>query len=351
MTAKFLLYGSTGFVGDAIARLAVQKGIRPILAGRNADKVKTQANELGLEYRAFKLEDSKALDSALEDVIVVLHCAGPFFRTFQPMVDGCLRMRRHYLDISGEIPVYEAIAARDEQAREQGVMLLPSVGFDVVPTDCLAVHLKQRLPFATRLTLAFQVVGPAGLPPGTQRTMIENLHILYRVRRDGRLEIPKRGMKTRLIDFGQGPVPATRLTWGDVFTAYYSTGIPNIEEYLALPKAMRRNLTLLSYLRPLFKPGVMRNFLKLGVKPGPTNEQCSKTSTHVWGEVEDDQGRKAVSRLHGPEAGVVWTGRTALAVVQKVMAVNVSPGFQTPALAYGADFVLECEGVTREDLN
>lgn len=351
MSSEFLLYGSTGFVGDAIARLAVQRGIRPILAGRNADKLKTQANELGLEYRAFTLEDAKAIDSALKDVTVVLHCAGPYFHTFKPMVDACLRVSRHYLDITGEIPVYEAIAARDAQAKAQGVMLLPSVGFDVVPTDCLAVHLKQRLPFATRLTLAFQIEGPAGHPPGTQRTMIELIPFGNRVRHQGRLEIPERGMKTRLIDFGKGPVHATRLTWGDVFMAYYSTGIPNIEDYIVLPEAVRRKMALLDYLRPLFKLAAVRNFLKRGVKPGSTAEQRAKTSTHVWGEVEDDQGQKAVSRLHGPEAGVVWTARTALATVQKVLAGNASPGFQTPALAYGADFVLECEGVTREDLN
>jgi short subunit dehydrogenase-like uncharacterized protein len=133
MPSEFLLYGSTGFVGDAIARLAVQTGIRPILAGRNADKVQTQANELGVEYRTFNLKDAKLLDSALEDVIAVLNCAGPYLYTFKPMVDGCLRLSRHYLDISGEIPVYEAIAARGPQAKAQGVMLLPSVGFDVVP--------------------------------------------------------------------------------------------------------------------------------------------------------------------------------------------------------------------------
>ena len=351
MPSGFLLYGANGFVGDAIARLAVQHGLQPILAGRDAAKIESQATEFGVARRVFSLGDSATMDRALKDVLVVLHCAGPYMYTSKPMVEGCLRTGTHYLDLTGEIPVYEALAARHAEAKAQGVMLLPGVGFDVVPTDCLAVHLKQRLPSATRLTLAFHVQGPAGLPPGTQRTAIELVPYGNRVRRNGRLETPERAMKTRLIDFGRGPLQATRLTWGDVFMAYYSTGIPNIVDYAVLPEGLRRQLAAMAYLRPLFKSAAIRDLFKRGVKPGPTADERAKTVTHVWGEVEDDQGRSAVSRLHGPEAGVIWTARAALAAVQKVLTGNASPGFQTPALAYGADFVLEGEGVTREDLN
>jgi short subunit dehydrogenase-like uncharacterized protein len=352
MTSNFLLYGSSGFVGDAIARLAVQSGLQPVLAGRNADKLKTQAAELGLKYRAFNLEDAPALDQALSDVSVVLHCAGPYLYTFKPMLAGCLRTGVHYLDLTGEIPVYEGIAARDTEAKGRGVMLLPGVGFDVVPTDCLALHLKRRLPSATHLALAFRGQGPAGLPPGTQRTAIEMVPFgSNQVRRNGRLAPSESGVKTRLIDFGSGPVSATQMTWGDIFTAYFSTAIPNIEDYLVIPDANRRQLALMSSLRPLFKLAAVRNFFKQAVKPGPTLEERAQTVTHVWGEVTDDQGRRATSRLHGPEAGVIWTARAALAVVQKVLAGTVSPGFQTPSRVYGADFVLECEGVTREDLD
>ncbi len=351
MPSRFLLYGSTGFLGDAIARLAVQRGMAPILAARNAEKLKAQASELGLDYRAFPLEDGKAIDAALEGVVAVLNCAGPYIHTFEPMVASCLRLGRHYLDITGEMPVYEGIAARDAEAKAKGAMLLPGVGFDVVPTDCLAVHLKQRLPAATRLTLAFQSRGPAGLPPGTQRTMIELIPYGNRVRRHGQLVIPKQSLKTRQIDFGQGLVQATRLTWGDVFMAYHSTGIPDIEDYTVLPHSVQRQLALFDVLRPLFKLRAVRNLLKRGVKPGSTVEQRAMTSTHVWGEVEDDQGRKAESRLHGPEGAVVWTSHAALSAVEKILAGEVSPGFQTPARAFGADFVLECEGVTREDVN
>ena len=351
MSSSFLLYGSTGFVGRVIAKLAVQSGLTPILAGRNAIKLQAQATELGLEYRAFSLEDSASLDRALKEVPVVLHCAGPYIYTYKPMMESCLRTGTHYLDITGEIPVYEGLAARDTDAKVKGVMLLPGVGFDVVPTDCLAMHLKQRLPSATYLALAFYSQGPAGLPPGTQATIFESMPYGQKLRRNGRLEPIEPGMKTRMIDFGTGSMLATRMAWGDVFTAYYSTGIPNIEDYLIISEMRRRQLASLASLRPLFKLAVVRNFFKRGVKPGPTPNERAQTVTHVWGEVVDDQERRAVSRLHGPEAGVTWTSQTALAAVQKVLDGNVSPGFQTPSLAYSAEFVLEGEGVTREDID
>ncbi len=344
-----MLYGANGFVGEAIARLAVQTGLLPILAGRNASRLAALASELGVEHRVFEL--GPGIDRWLADVTVVLHCAGPYIHTFEPMVEACLRTRTHYLDLTGEIPVYEGVAAHDAEALRQGVMLLPGAGFDVVPTDCLALHLKQRLPSATRLTLAFRSQGPGGLPPGTQRTMIELIPYGNRVRRNGRLEVPDRGVKTRMIDFGDGAVLATRMTWGDVFMAYYSTGIPNIEDYLVLAESTRRQMAKLDYFRPLFRIPMLRNQLKRAVRPGPSAEARARTVTHVWGEVADDQGRRATARLHGPEAGVVWTGHAALAAARQVLSGHAPPGFQTPARAYGADFVLECEGVTREDVD
>lgn len=350
MSATFLLYGATGFTGQEIARLAAEHGFEPILAGRDAVRLEKLATELGVENRVFDLSDPDKIEQGLKDVTVLLHCAGPFIHTYKPIVEACLQTGTHYLDLTGEIPVYEAIAARDAEARARGVMLMPGSGFDVVPTDCLAVHLKGRVPSATHLRLAFRREGPAGFPPGTQRTAIELIPYGIRVRRNGHLEAPEKATKTHLVDFGQGPVKAALFPWGDVFTAYYSTGIPDIEDYYVLSEAERKLMAALPYLRPLLKLAAVRNLFKRGVDPGPTADMRARSRTHVWGEVEDDQGRKAVSRLHGPELGVVWTSRAALAIVQKVLNGNAPPGYQTPALAYGADLVMECEGVTREDL-
>src|SRR5215211_4167475 len=136
--SNFLIYGSYGYTGQLIVARAIQEGMRPILAGRSEKKLRAQAEQSGLDCRAFSLSDSAKLDSALLDVDAVLHCAGPFVHTYRQMAEACLRTRRHYVDISGEILGFEALAAMDSQAKAAGIMLLPGAGFDVVPSDCLA---------------------------------------------------------------------------------------------------------------------------------------------------------------------------------------------------------------------
>jgi short subunit dehydrogenase-like uncharacterized protein len=350
MSSDFLLYGSTGFVGSVIARLAVQRGLRPILAGRDAAKVKAQAAELGMEHRVFGLDDSGAFDRVLSGVPAVLNCAGPFVHTFKPMVDACLRAHTHYLDLTGEIDVYETLALRDSEAKAQRIMILPGVGFDVVATDCLAQHLKRRLPTASHLTLAFHIQGPAAWPPGTANTMVEVIPQGTKVRKEGRLVLAPRRGKRRMVDFGDGPVKTTLLAWGDVSMAFYSTGIPNIEDYAVLSEDLVRQMMMASYLRPLFKLPAVRRFVRGRIPTGSTAEDRAATRTHVWGEVQDGDGRTAAARLHGPDGGVVWTSSAAVAAVQEVLAGHAPPGFQTPSLAYGPDFVLKCEGVIREDV-
>jgi short subunit dehydrogenase-like uncharacterized protein len=347
-----LIYGSYGFTGDVITRLAVARGLRPILAGRNAGRLAAQAAELGLEHRVFSLDDSHAIDTALAGAGLLLNCAGPYVYTARQMVEACLRAGVHYLDLCGEVPVLQDILARDAEARARGVMLMPAAGFDVVATDCLAVYLKQRLPSATHLTLAFSPEGPGGYSRGTALSGLTLLPQGGRVRRDGRLESVAEISKTRLIDFGAGPVKASRFTWGDLVTAYHSTGIPNIEDFVVVPPQARLIAPLAGVLRRLLQYSLVQRLARLVIMaqpPGPSPARRARTRTHVWGEVGDAQGRTVAARLHGPQAGHDWTSQAALSVVGRVLAGEAPPGFQTPALAYGPDLVLE-EGVTREDV-
>lgn len=353
MPGDFLLYGSNGYTGRLILHRALEAGLRPLLAGRNGAEVGAQAAEHGLEHRAFPLEDEAALDAALGEVPAVVHAAGPFAHTARPMAEACLRTGTHYLDITGELEVFEWMAAQGGRARDAGVMLLPGAGFDVVPTDCLAAHLKRRLPGATRLRLAFAALG-GGISRGTATTMVENAGRGGAVRRGGRITPVPAAWRTRTVDFGFGSRPAsvTTIPWGDVSTAFHSTGIGDVEVYTRMAAGQRRALKATRHLGWLLGSAPVQRVLKSRIRaqpPGPGEERRERGVSLVWGEVEDDAGGCAVSRMRTPE-GYRLTAMTAVAAVRKVLAANAPAGFQTPSLAYGADWILELEGVEREDL-
>jgi len=344
----FLIYGANGYTGELITRYAVERGMRPILAGRNAIAIESLAKKNHLEYRIFSLDETARMDAALKEVDAVLHCAGPFSLTSRPMVEACLRNKKHYTDITGEIAVFESIARLDKQAQDAGIMIMPGVGFDVVPTDCLARHLKDRLPTATHLTLAFYGVGR--LSHGTQATMTMNVGQGGAIRKDGKITRVPSAWKTRAIDFGDVTKLGVTIPWGDVATAYYSTGIPNIEVYTVVPAKQLKLIKLSRYLGWLLATARIQQRLQKQIPAGgPSDEERSQGKTLLWGEASDPNGNRVESRMTAPE-GYTTTALTALNIMCKILGGNFTSGFQTPAKAYGADMILEIEGVTRQDL-
>ena len=344
---SFLIYGANGYTGELITSYAVQRGLKPMLAGRNAIKIEELAKKHHLDYRVFSLDETSRLDAALQDVEMVLHCAGPFSLTWRPMVEACLRNRKHYTDITGEIGVFEAMAALDDKANASGVMVMPGVGFDVVPSDCLARHLKDRLPSATHLSLAFYGMGR--ISHGTQATMTMNAGQGGAIRKDGKITRIPAAWKSREIDFGEVRRTAVTIPWGDVSTAYYSTGIPNIEVYAVMPRQNLKMLKLSRYIGWLLATKPVQDYLQRQIPPGgPSDEERAKGRTYLWGEALDLNGNHVESRLQTPE-GYTLTALAALNIVEKILKGKYQPGFQTPAKVYGADLILEIEGVQRQD--
>lgn len=351
MSAKLLLYGANGYTGTLIAELARAVGLTPILAGRSAERVAALAQRLGFEHRAFGLDAPAQLDAGLAGIDAVLHCAGPFSRTAQPMVEACLRAGAHYLDVTGEVAVFEALAARSDEARRAGVMLMPGVGFDVVPSDCLAVHTARRVERPTRLRLGILGLGGA-ISHGTATTMLENLHKGSWVRRDGRLERVPTGSLTRRLDFGRGPRLAMAVPWGDLATAYRSTGIADIETYFPVTRATLWGARVMGRVPWLVGSGPVQRFLqrRIDARPaGPTDAQRARGRSILVAEVEGASGQRAVSRLHTLE-GYTLTAHTALEIARRVLAGEAPIGFQTPAMAYGPDLIMAIAGTQREDV-
>lgn len=342
MSAKVMVYGAYGYSGQLISEHAVATGMKVILAGRDGGRLAAMAGPLGVEHVAVSLTDSAALNEALTNVSVVIHCAGPFCVTSRPMLTACLKAGVHYLDITGEVGVLAACANLDDKAKAAGITVMPGCGFDVVPTDCMAVMLTQILPDATSLRLAF--AGLERASQGTMRTAAMFITAPTYHRKSGKL-VPSQAAPTEMIDFGTGPVRAYATTWGDIETAAHSTGIENIDVFMKPSQEMETTMRL---------PGFIRKFLgtRLGAKimqarisclpAGPSQAEREQGRGLVTGTVWNDAGESVTLRMRTAEPYDL-TARTAVEIARRVVSGKAPIGFQTPAMAFGAGFILEIE--------
>ena len=342
-----MIYGANGYSGELIAREAKRRGLRPVLAGRNGKIVAELAKELKFSHRVFGLDDAQAID--LSGIDVVLNCAGPFSQTAAAMMAACLQARAHYLDITGEISVFAAAHALDKSADAAGVLLCPGVGFDVVPTDCLAKMLAQAIPDATELLLAFDAGG--GLSRGTAKTSVEGLSGAGMARINGKLtQVPVAWRSATFAFDHQRNRSAMTIPWGDVYTAYISTGIANISVYIAMPKRLIRVAKMTRWLTPLLRftpiPYLLKARINAGAS-GPDARTRAASKSYVVGKVMNARGDSISARAILPN-GYDVTVDAALQITQQVLDGAVKVGFQTPATLCGADFLRQLAGVKIE---
>lgn len=345
LSMTWMIYGANGYTGELIAREALARGHKPLVAGRNEPALRRLTDELGLEMRLFGLDDPTALDRGLEGVDAVVHSAGPFVHTSRPMVDACLRTGTHYLDITGEIAVFEAVMRRAGEAKTSGVALLPGVGFDVVPSDCLAAMLAAKMPGATHLELAF--TGKGGTASrGTLKTMIEGIHLGGAIREDGKIRKVPTAWDAKDIPFSCGVRHAMTIPWGDVSTAWHSTGIPNIRVYSGAPRRTVRRMRLARPLFPILGLKPVRRLLQAiaDKKQGPDKAMRERARMYLWGQVSRAGAEPITMTMETPE-GYALTAMTAVRSVERVLS-GIAPGAWTPSKAFGAEYIREFDGVS-----
>ncbi len=343
---QWMIYGANGYTGRLAVLEAVRRGMSPILGGRNAEALAQLAAETGLEARVFGLNSSADVVENLADCRLVLHCAGPFSATSQPMISACLAAGVHYLDITGEISVFANAYRQSDAARRVDVVLIPGVGFDVVPTDCLAAKLVQALPAAIELTLAFEAGG--GPSPGTAKTSTEGMAKGGVVRQDGKLVKVPLAWKSRTIPFAHGERMAMTIPWGDVYTAYISTGVPNIEVYMSVPPTTLRRLQRMRWLQPVLGMNVVQNFMKWRVERsvrGPDDARRESTNAQLWGQVRSADGRTVSGTMTTPN-GYDLTVIAGLGIAAYLLQNDVEGGYYTPSLLMGADYAQSLPGVS-----
>jgi short subunit dehydrogenase-like uncharacterized protein len=347
----WMIYGANGYTGALAARQAKGRGEAPILAGRNLPAIEALGRELDLPTRGFDLDRPEEVARQLQGVSAVLHCAGPFSATAAPMLEGCIASGTHYLDITGELDVFLRIREADERLKQAKIVAIPGSGFDVVPSDCMAALLKEALPAATHLRLAFKIShGIAS--PGSAKTMVETLYKGARIRRDGAVVTVDPGTLVGQFPFNDHKdESAMALAWGDVATAYQSTGIPNIECYMGMPESQIKAMKMGPVVRKVMGLPKVQGFLKKQIGKhvkGPTEAQRTGAKVFLVGEARAGFKLKRM-RVTCPE-GYDFTATTGIESTIRVVRGDVKPGAHTPSTAFGADYIKSFDGVTVETL-
>lgn len=349
MKTQWMIYGANGYSAKLAITKAVQQGLKPILAGRNKAAIEALAAEHGLTSRIFDLASVTNAAQKLSDVKIVSHCAGPFSATAQPMMKACLKAGTHYTDITGEIGVFQLSQSLDKEAKSAGIVLCPGVGFDVIPTDCMANKLKQALPDATHLTMGFE--GDTALSPGTAKTAIEAVSDGMKVLRNGKLVSVAPSFEARSIDFGRGNRDASVIPWGDLATAHWQTGIPNISVYTARKTSKVMDM-LFPLIQKVMKIAAVQNFARKKIDQkvqGPGEQTREGMDTYVWGEVKNANGKTVTGRIKTPN-GYTVTMDGILLTAEFFMAYQGDGGCFTPSQLMGAGLVERLPGAGEFEL-
>ena len=290
------------------------------------------------------------LVSILKRFEIVLHIAGPYTYTSKPMIDAVIEAGTHYLDLTGENHVIQAQLDRDAEFKQANIMVMPAVGYDVVPTDCLNLYVAQQVEDATLLTVILNsnhnAVDGAGASRGTAKSGLEILSRPLLMRQNHEM-VPVDAPKV-ISRAEQGKQQTlVQIPWADMVTSYVSTGIPTIEIYQVADGEIPAWLPRLAQyeLGRSFLAWVIDKFLPEGPPPGAQE----KRQTQIVSTARNAAGNAASAALITPEAYLL-TFHSTLIIAKRVIDGQWQPGFQTPAKVYGADLVLEVPGVTRTDL-
>lgn len=347
---KYLLYGANGYTAQLIIKESLKQGLIPVLAGRNKEKIEALADKYNLEFRIFDLQDESRLIIELNHFKLCLNAAGPFRKTAYPLANACIRSNTHYLDITGEIGVFEQLKKLSNEAKESDVMLMPGVGFDVVPSDCLANFLNEKLPKAERLELSFTSLD-GGLSHGTASTMVGELGNKSVARKNGQLVKVNTAYRNKVVDFGKFKTTVATIPWGDISTAYTSTQIPSIDVFTKIPQKALFFLKFQAIFNPVLRTSIFRKAAQKYIDKniyGPSEEKNKKGKSYLHGIVF--KGKEQKEALLYCAEGYLLTALCSVNIAQKVLSNNVKIGYQTPAMAYGWKLILEIEGSEIKEL-
>ncbi len=189
-----------------------------------------------------------------------------------------------------------------------------------------------------------------GVSPGTAKTAMESLGTVGRARVGGVIGPVPADRRRRQVEFADGRATVHAIAWGDVSTAYHSTGVGDIVVYAALPPAMAPVMALAQVAGAATRSALVQSLLKrvVGRLPGPSAETRAKNQGQLWGQATDAAGRSVTATVTTLDPYDL-TADSVVRIAQRLASGGVAPGAYTPSQALGADFVRDLDGTKVQD--
>jgi short subunit dehydrogenase-like uncharacterized protein len=361
MTHTILLYGATGYTGRLIAAEGARVGMasggsappyRMVLAGRNGAKLAEVAERHSMEYRVFALDDPGRVKHALRGIDLVINAAGPFALTGDRLAKSSIDAGCHYVDINGEVDVYQRLDDLGRYAADRELAMVCSAGHTAAASDLLLdaalSHLEGRAGLdyggelgAIRIAMACVV----NLSRGSVGTLWRSLREQVTVVRGWSLWHEPVGKLEHTFDFRDHGKPnaktdlriASAANLVDTLTARLTVArrgfsAKRMESYVEAGTAARFGYQLASYLAPVAAiPGVrflVRQQIEF-LPEGPTPEDLRDETHVILLDIEDPARAKLIDwRWETPNA-YQFTAQVVVEIAAKTVK-GPSVGWLTP---------------------
>ena len=187
---RIVLFGATGYTGRLTARALVDRGARPVLAGRDADRLAGLGAELGgLDTAVADVSRVQTISALLGPGDVLISTVGPFARYGASAVTAAVTAGAHYLDSTGEAPFIRRVFT-EYGPRATGSALLTAFGYDFVPGNLAGALALAQAPSAVRVDIGYFVTGAAnagGMSSGTRASGVGMMLAPHHAFRGGRI--------------------------------------------------------------------------------------------------------------------------------------------------------------------
>ncbi len=329
-----LIYGANGFTGKLFTKHLLEKGIFPVLAGRNKT-IHKLAKKCNCEARIFTTKESSLY---LSDIDIVINLASISEHAQEELLKACMVNGSHYIDINSDIHDLRNVIALEDEIIKSKIVVISGAGFGVAPTAIAAQIAADEIDNPTSLTIAYHAEGK--FSRGLKKYFLNTLNRPGYIVKNGKLKPAVAGCKTINFNVFGVDFTASYNPWrSDILSSFRNTKIKNIESYSAFsPLATSMMEGKREWLRKVMIKRLM-NF----IPKGPSEEDMHKGKTFIKAIVSNNEHEQVSVEIMGPDSNI-FTIECLYELMIKLTNEQRDFGVKSPA-SFGSGILGRVSGV------